>query len=80
MEHTYRLKVTVGVKKEGITEASDGRLLVSVNAKREKGEANQRVIALLAKHIGVAPSSLVITKGHTSGTKTVALKGVARNA
>lgn len=80
MEHTYRLKVTVGVKKEGIAEAPDGRLLVSVNAKREKGEANQRAIALLAKHIGVSPSSLVIVGGHTSSTKTIAVKGVVRNA
>lgn len=80
MEHTYRIKVTVGVKKEGILEAPDGRLLVSVHAKREKGEANQRAIALLAEYLGVSPSALVIVKGHTSSTKTVAVKGAAQNA
>ncbi len=42
---------------------------VYVTAAPTDGEANAAVTALLAKHLGIAPSSLHIVRGHTSRTK-----------
>ena len=69
--NSYRIKVFVEQKKEGVVLAKDGRLLVSVNTKRKEGAANERAIQLIAKHFGVSGKCIFITHGHTSSTKTV---------
>ena len=51
----------------------DGTLRVRVTAPPESGKANTAVIKLLAKQLGVAPSSLQIVRGHTARIKTVAI-------
>lgn len=58
------------IKKEA---RSDGSLLykIYVNAPPEDGKANEAVIKLLSKALGVAKSSLTITHGHTSREKTI---------
>lgn len=51
----------------------DGReqLAVYVTAPPDKGKANEALLRLLAKHLGQAPSSLKIVRGHTSRTKLI---------
>jgi uncharacterized protein YggU (UPF0235/DUF167 family) len=70
----YRVKVTVGTKKECVHVGPDGRLRVSVSAPREAGKANERLRELLAEHFGVAFHAITIRRGHTSGTKTIFVK------
>ena len=49
----------------------DGALRVRVTATATDGKANKAVVKLLAKHLGVAPSSIEIVRGHTSRDKLI---------
>jgi uncharacterized protein len=66
------LKVTPGARTESI-ELGPGKLLVKVRAKPQDGEANAAVVALLARALGVPPSSLRMLRGATSREKLVQL-------
>jgi len=61
----------------GIEALADGRavLKVRVRALPEAGAANEALIRLLAKALGLAPSSLHLESGGTSRLKTVHLAG-----
>ena len=66
------LRVTPGARTEGI-EITDGRLLVKVRTKPQDGAANEAVLALLAKALGVAASRLRMLRGATGREKLVQL-------
>jgi uncharacterized protein len=61
----------------GIEALADGRavLKVKVRAVPEAGAANAALIRLLAKALGLAPSSLSLESGATSRVKTVHIAG-----
>lgn len=44
---------------------------VHVTAPAQKGKANKEMIKLLAKHLGVTPAHLIISRGDRSNEKTV---------
>lgn len=69
-----RVKTLTKVKKESVEQLKDGRYLVSVNADRKGGEANERVCLLISKHFGIDDKEVQIIKGHTSSTKTLRVK------
>lgn len=74
-----RIKVETGVRREGVEEARDGRLIVRVRAPRKEGKANERMKEVLAAHFGVPPERVIIVRGATSTAKTVRImkeKGV----
>lgn len=52
-------------------------LKVAVTAAPDKGKANDAVIKLLAKKLGVPKSDLVIVAGETDRHKTLLVRGVA---
>ncbi len=59
-----------------VTDAAGKQWLkIKVAAAPEDGKANKAVIALLAKHLGVAPSRLTIIRGETSRKKMVHVAG-----
>lgn len=70
-----KLRVTPKASRSRIVpeiEADGGLLLrVYVTVVPEDGKANQAVIALLAKELGVAKSRLTITHGLTDKHKTI---------
>lgn len=72
------LRVTPRAKHEGISEetAEDGTVSyrVQVTAPAEGGRANKAVIALLAKHLGVAKSRISIVRGETGRDKLIRLE------
>jgi len=72
---TLRVKVTPKAKAERIKKetSADGAVLykIYVTAAPEDGKANEAVIKLLAKALGLAKSTLAITHGHTSREKTI---------
>jgi uncharacterized protein YggU (UPF0235/DUF167 family) len=71
-EGRLALRVTPGARTEGIAIA-DGRVLVKVRAKPQDGAANEAVLALLAKALGVAASRLRMLRGATGREKLVQL-------
>ncbi|OGZ07940.1 MAG: hypothetical protein A2942_03105 [Candidatus Lloydbacteria bacterium RIFCSPLOWO2_01_FULL_50_20] len=70
----YRVKITTGKKKESVAVGRDGRLLVSVQAPREKGKANERMRELLAQYFTVSPDAITIRRGQMSSSKVIFVK------
>jgi uncharacterized protein (TIGR00251 family) len=62
---------------EGIETMSDGRAVLKarVRAAAKEGAANEALIALLAKALGVPPRDVEITSGATSRIKRVKIVG-----
>lgn len=71
----YTIRVTPNASRDKIVEDTqeDGSLLyrIAVTVPPEDGKANEAVIKLLAKHLGIAKSSLRIIRGETSRHKVV---------
>ena len=67
----YRVKVTVGVKKEGVDFLRDGRLAIAVAAPRKDNKANERARELLAEHLNVPLEKVKLVRGHTQPTKVM---------
>lgn len=70
----YRIKVLAEQKKESVALARDGRLLVSVNAKKVEGRANERALLLVAEFLVVPVDDIVIVRGHNLPTKTIRVR------
>lgn len=66
------LRVTPGARSEGI-EVVEGRVMVKVRAKPQDGEANEAVLGLLARALGVAASRVEMLRGATGRDKLVRL-------
>lgn len=62
------VKVTPGAREESVTLA-EGAVLVKVRAPADKGAANQAVVAVVARALGLAPSRVVLLRGGTSRQK-----------
>ena len=71
-EGRLALRVTPGARSESI-ETGDGVLLVKVRTKPEDGKANDAVLELLAKALGLATSRLRMLRGATGRDKLVQL-------
>ncbi len=67
------MKITVVVKpnarQESVEIKDDGTYLIRVNAPPSEGRANERVIELLAKALGVPKSSISLISGHRGKKK-----------
>lgn len=74
-----RLKVRPQARRvgiDGVVSDRDGEALsISVTAAPEDGKANAAVIALLAKALDVAKSSISVTQGAASRRKTIHIAG-----
>ena len=74
-----RLKVRPQARRagiEGVVADRNGEALsVSVTAAPEDGKANAAVIALLAKALDIAKSTISVTQGATSRRKTIHVAG-----
>ncbi len=64
---------------EGVAVSADGRthLKARVRAVPEKGKANQALVSLIAKALGVPAGAVVIAVGDTARLKTVRVTGEA---
>ena len=56
----------------------DGTVKIYLHSAPEKGNANSELIEYLSKIMGVAKSSVVIEKGHSSRRKLVSIAGVTK--
>lgn len=66
------LRVTPAARSESV-ELGDGVLLIKVRTKPEDGKANDAVLELLAKALGIATSRLRLLRGATGRDKLVQL-------
>lgn len=62
-------------KQNGVTGVHDGGLKVSVTQPPEKGKANDALIQVLAKSLGVKRSQIRLVSGATSTQKKFLLSG-----
>jgi uncharacterized protein YggU (UPF0235/DUF167 family) len=71
------LRVRPRASPEGFAGIRAGRLQVRVCAAPVDGEANERLMRVLAKELAVPASSLVLTRGATSRDKDVLVRAAA---
>ena len=63
------VRVIPGGRSNEVVELGEGAYKVKVTTVPEKGKANASVQKLLARHIGVSKSKLILVKGETSQDK-----------
>ncbi len=68
---TVNVRVKPGSKKGDSIEEVEGGLVVYLRARPIEGAANEALIALLAKHFGVAKSLVQVVRGGKSREKVV---------
>jgi hypothetical protein len=71
-----RVRVSPRSKSEGIVGLRDGVLFVKVDAPPLHGQANERVCALLAEHLGLPASKVRIVAGHKARSKVIQVVGL----
>ncbi|WNG79948.1 DUF167 domain-containing protein [Mycobacterium sp. ITM-2016-00316] len=70
MTEVVSVRVKPGSKKGPLVEAGpDGALTIYVRERAVEGKANDAVVALLAKHLGVPRSRVELASGATSRMK-----------
>ncbi|MBJ7467041.1 MAG: DUF167 domain-containing protein [Mycolicibacterium sp.] len=70
MTEVVSVRVKPGSKKGPLVEAGpDGELTIYVRERAVEGKANDAVVALLAKHLGVPRSRVELASGATSRMK-----------
>ena len=55
--------VKPGSSQEKVVEGSEGNLVVFTHARAHDGEANKKVIQILAEHYGVSKSQVKLVRG-----------------
>ena len=66
--------------RSGVAGTREGALLVRLNAPPLEGAANDELIEVLAKTLGVPKRAVTIVAGERSRTKRVAVAGISREA
>ena len=66
--------------RSGLAGMRDGALLVRLTAPPVEGAANEELIAVLAKALGVPKRAVTIVAGERSRAKRVAVAGISRDA
>lgn len=71
-----RLRVMPRAKRDAIDGFVDGVLKVRVTAAPQDGDANQAVVKLLAKQLGLPRSSVALVRGAKSRDKVIEISGL----
>lgn len=78
-EVTIEVQVQPKSSCDEIFRLQNGRFKVKVTAPPEDGKANERLIELIARALGVSKSYVKIVRGETSRIKILKIKGVDRD-
>jgi uncharacterized protein (TIGR00251 family) len=73
------VRVIPRAARPGLAGTRDGALLVRLNAPPVEGAANEELIAVLAKALGVPKRAVTIVAGERSRAKRVAVSGITRD-
>lgn len=66
--------------RDEIVGVHDGRLKIKISAPPVEGKANERLIEMVAKALGVPKSSVEIVRGKSSKLKTLKISGIDNEA
>lgn len=72
----FKIKVIPESLVNKIVGPEEGMLKVKVTPPPADGAANEAVIKLLAKSLGISKSSIMITSGHRSRIKEIQVNGI----
>ena len=75
-EILVKVRVTPRAKRARVELAGDLSLRVYVTAAPERGKANEAVISLLAKRLGIAKRQIQIERGHRTRDKVILIEGM----
>ncbi len=78
-EVTIEVQVQPKSSRDEIFGLQNGRFKVKVAAPPEDGKANERLIELIARALGVSKSCVKIVRGGTSRIKILKIEGVDRD-
>lgn len=70
------VRAVPGAKSNGIIGVHQGALRVTVTQVAEKGKANQAILKVLAKGLGLKKSQLSLVSGETSRAKQIVVRDV----
>lgn len=73
------IRVQPRASRNSVEIGADGIVKVRVTAPPDRGKANEAVIKLLSKNLGIPKSAVRIARGHTSRNKMVQVEGLARD-
>ncbi len=76
MTARLRIRVRARASRNAVDVSSEGEVRVYVTAAPESGKANDAMIALLAKSLGVGKRSVTLIKGHTARDKILHIEGM----
>ena len=74
---TVRVRVQTRAAQEGLSGERAGALVVRLTAPPLEGRANQALVRLLGRALGVAPSAVRVVRGESGRDKLVAVAGVS---
>jgi len=72
-----KVRVQPKAKRAGLLGVHAGQLKVAVTEPPERGKANEAVIKLLAKQLGLSRSQLAIVAGKAARTKTLRIEAIS---
>ncbi|MEW6096913.1 MAG: DUF167 domain-containing protein [bacterium] len=75
----FKIKVIPKSSKNEILNGTDGLLKIKVTALPVKGAANEAVIKLLSKELGLKKTQVSIVNGQKSKIKTIEVDGVSKD-
>lgn len=78
-ETTLVVKVIPKSSRSALVGWEENTLKIRLKALPEKGEANDELIAFLAKTLDLSKSSISITHGHTSRLKRLKIEGLSKD-
>jgi uncharacterized protein (TIGR00251 family) len=76
----FQVKAVPGSSRDRIVGVHGAALKITVTAPPERGQANARIVALLAEALGVAESAIVLVAGSANAHKQVRVRGVSAAA
>jgi uncharacterized protein len=73
---TINVKVVPGASRDRVTGRYGDGIKVQVSAPPEGGKANEAVVGVIARALGVKPQQVQIVRGHTQPRKVVEVSGI----
>lgn len=67
----YQVLAKPGSSREKVIETAPGELTIYFRAKPHDGEANEALVKILSKYLGVPKTSIKISRGARSRIKTI---------
>jgi uncharacterized protein (TIGR00251 family) len=77
---SFQVRVVPRASRSEIVGEHDGALRVRIAAPPVDGAANEELVRLLARELGVSRSAITITGGHTAKLKQLRVSGAAPDA